>query len=261
MIIDLQNISPTHTYSRIISLVPSITELLYNLDLENEVAGITKFCVHPAKWYKNKQRLGGTKSVKVDTVHFIKPDLIIANKEENVRDQIQELAKSYDVFVTDVNNLADALTMIKNIGILTGRKKQAFKIAGDIQIKFKKLTDLFHAKRKIKATYLIWKKPYMAIGGDTFINDMMQYCGLENIFYSRKRYPEISIDEIKETGCELIILSSEPYPFKEKHLQEIQIQIPATKIVLADGEMFSWYGSRLLEAARYFDEFYLKISG
>lgn len=261
MIIDLQNIYSAHTYTRIISLVPSITELLYDLSLENEIVGITKFCVHPDRWYKNKPRVGGTKNVNIETVHFIKPDLIIANKEENVKDQIEDLAKSYDVFVTDVNNLADALIMIKNIGILTGRKQQAYEIAHNIQIKFETLKSLLYKKRNIKAVYLIWKNPYMTIGGDTFINDMMQHCGLENIFSSRKRYPEISIDEIRESGCELIILPSEPYPFKQTHLHEIQLQIPNTKIILADGEMFSWYGSRLFKAARYFEEFHLKIRG
>ncbi len=258
MIINLHNISP-HAYSRIISIVPSITELLYDLGLENEVIGITKFCVHPSTWYKNKTRVGGTKNINIKTIYLLKPDLIIANKEENVKEQVEELAGIYDVFVTDINDLQGALHMIEEIGILIGKNKEANDLVNQIEKRFQNLIHSVQAKRKIKAAYLIWQNPYMAVGGDTFINNMMQYCGLENIFSSKKRYPEISINEIKESGCELIILSSEPYPFKEKHLQELQLKIPEVKIILADGEMFSWYGSRLLKAADYFEEFNLKI--
>ena len=259
MIIDSQNIPASRVYSRIISLVPSITELLYDLDLESEVLGITKFCIYPGKWHRNKTRVGGTKNVNIKTIQLLQPDLIIANKEENVKEQVEELAKGYDVLVTDVNNLQDALNMIKHIGTLVDRGNEASELCENIQDKFKKLTSLLHLKRKFKTAYLIWQNPYMTIGGDTFINDMMQYCWLDNIFLSEKRYPEISIDELKERSCELIILSSEPYPFKEKHLQELQLKIPDAKIILADGEMFSWYGSRLLKAAKYFEQFYAKI--
>jgi len=259
MIINPQNISSTHFYSRIVSLVPSQTELLYDLGLEDEVIAITKFCVHPAKWYKNKTRIGGTKNVKINVIKEINPDLIIANKEENVKEQVEELAKTFDVFVTDVNNLKEALQMIKNIGTLTGKTAKALTIAKKIERKFQKLHDSTSGKRKIKAAYLIWKNPYMAAGGNTFINDMMQYCGLENIFSNVDRYPKITLEGLP-IDYKLILLSSEPYPFKEKHLKEMELQIPGVKIILADGEMFSWYGSRLLIAADYFEMFQKDIA-
>ena len=257
MIVNLHNITPAKIYSRIVSLVPSQTELLHDLGLEEEVIGITKFCVHPTKWYRNKTRVGGTKNVKIPSIQLLKPDLIIANKEENVKEQVEELAKNYDVFVTDVNNLTDAINMIKDIGLLVGKTKEALQMANKIEIKFQKLQNLTPVKRKIKAAYLIWKDPFMAVGGNTFINDMMQYCGLENIFLSRDRYPKTTLEELR-IDCELILLSSEPYPFKEKHLKEMELQIPGVKIILVDGEMFSWYGSRLLKAADYFEELDLK---
>ena len=259
MIVNLHNISPAKVYSRIVSLVPSQTELLYDLGLEEEVIGITKFCVHPTKWYRNKTRIGGTKNVKIPAIHHLKPDLIIANKEENVKEQVEELAKNYDVFVTDVNNLTDAINMINDIGLLVGKTREAFEMANKIEAKFKILQGLTSDKTKIKAAYLIWKDPFMAAGGHTFINDMMQYCGLENIFSSRDRYPKITLEEL-QTGCEIILLSSEPYPFKEKDLKEMEPQIPGVKIILIDGEMFSWYGSRLLKAADYFKELQLKLA-
>jgi ABC-type Fe3+-hydroxamate transport system substrate-binding protein len=259
MIVNLHNISPAKVYCRIVSLVPSQTELLYHFGLEEEVIGITKFCVHPGKWYRNKTRIGGTKNVKIQSIHHLKPDLIIANKEENVKEQVEELAKIYDVLVTDVNNLTDAIKMINAIGRLVGKTKKASLMANKIEIKFQKLQDLASVKRKIKAAYLIWKDPLMAVGSHTFINDMMQYCGLENIFSFRDRYPKITLEELR-IDCELIMLSSEPYPFKEKHLKEMELQMPGVKIMLVDGEMFSWYGSRLLKASGYFKELQLKLA-
>ena len=258
MILHSENIDDIKTYTRIVSLVPSQTELLYDLGLDEEVIGITKFCVHPNVWHKTKTRVGGTKSLKINIIQKLKPDLIIANKEENIREQIEQLAKTFDVFVTDVRNINDALKMIKNVGMLTGQASSAVRIANSIQSTFKKLFEKISSKEKIKTAYVIWRNPYMVAGGDTFISDMMQYCGMQNIYSNMKRYPEINIEDLKDK-CELLLLSSEPYPFKEKHIRELQSQIPAVKIVLADGEMFSWYGSRLLKAAKYFETFYKTI--
>lgn len=257
MIIHSANIAALKKYSGIVSLVPSQTELLHDLGLNEEVKAITKFCVHPKTWLKSKIRIGGTKNIKIELIKKIAPDLIIANKEENVKEQVEELAKTFDVFVTDVNNLADALSMIRDIGTLTGKTTKALSIANQIEKKFQKLSQSVRTKQQIKAAYLIWQNPYMAVGGNTFINSMMTYCGLENIFTNVDRYPEINLEDFQnskggKSKCDLILLSSEPYPFKDKHAAEIQLNLPSKKIILVDGEMFSWYGSRLLKAAGYF---------
>jgi ABC-type Fe3+-hydroxamate transport system substrate-binding protein len=235
--------------SSIISLVPSQTELLYFLGLDKEVTGITKFCVHPAEWRKTKKITGGTKNIKPGIIKQLCPDLIIANKEENKKEQVEELAKYYNIWLTDVINLQDALQMIKDIGKLTGTDTKASELATQIEIVFEQL-DVPH--KKIRTCYLIWQEPYMTVGGDTFINDMLSKCGFENIYVNQTRYPLIEIEQLKVAGCELLILSSEPYPFKQKHSDTLQQQLPNTRIILADGEMFSWYGSRLLKAADYF---------
>ena len=234
---------------RIVSLVPSQTELLHYLGLETETIGITKFCVHPQSWFKTKERVGGTKTVNLDKIKKLKPDLIIANKEENVREQIEELAADYPVWLTDVNNLADALQMIKDIGILTGKTETATALINSISIGFKAMPK---TEESVETAYLIWRKPYMTVGGDTFINDMLLQCGFENIFTSQKRYPAITIAQLQTVNCQLLLLSSEPYPFKQKHIDELSSQLPNTKIILADGEFFSWYGSRLQKAPQYF---------
>ena len=241
---------------RIVSLVPSQTELLHYLGLETETIGITKFCVHPQSWFKTKERVGGTKTVNLDKIKKLKPDLIIANKEENVREQIEELGADYPVWLTDVNNLADALQMIKDIGILTGKTETATALINSISIGFKAMPK---TEESVETAYLIWRKPYMTVGGDTFINDMLLQCGFENIFTSQKRYPAITIAQLQTVNCQLLLLSSEPYPFKQKHIDELSSQLPGTKIILADGEFFSWYGSRLLKSPTYFKELISEI--
>ncbi|MEO6731787.1 MAG: helical backbone metal receptor [Ferruginibacter sp.] len=242
---------------RIISLVPSQTELLHFLGLGDKTIAITKFCVHPSHWRRSKTIIGGTKNIHVEQIKDLHPDLIIANKEENVKEQVEELAKHFPVWLTDVNSLSEALQMISDIGNLTNTTRKAEKLVADILADFSQIAAGTVA---VPTAYLIWRNPYMTIGGDTFINDMMNRCGLENIFAHKNRYPITSIAEIKDAGCRLLLLSSEPYPFKQQHLKELQALLPGTKILLADGEMFSWYGSRLLLAPPYFATLMAKIN-
>ena len=235
---------------RIISLVPSLTELLYDLGLDEEVVSITKFCVHPEIWFKTKTRIGGTKNIDIEKIQSLQPDLVIANKEENVKEQIEALQNFTKVYVSDVSNLGDAINMIDELGKLVNKKAKASLIIKEIERKFLQLQHI--NQPKIPAAYLIWREPYMTIGGDTFINDMMQYCGFENIFKDQLRYPETNVEELNKLSCKILLLSSEPFPFKQKHIDELQPLLQDTKIILVDGEMFSWYGSRLLLAADYF---------
>jgi len=246
-----RNIELLRPPDRIVSLVPSQTELLFDLDLDQQVVGITKFCVHPENWFRTKTRIGGTKEVHLDKIRDLAPDLIVANKEENIRDQIEELAKEFPVWTSDVNNLDTALSMIQAIGEITNRERQAKEILDKIQLNFSQLPII---PQKPSSCYLVWRDPYMTVGGDTFINNMLQYAGFPNIFENKNRYPEVTIEEIKNANCQLILLSSEPYPFKQKHVEDLQTFLPETKIILVDGEMFSWYGSHLLKAPAYFQQ-------
>jgi ABC-type Fe3+-hydroxamate transport system substrate-binding protein len=235
---------------RIISLVPSQTELLFHLGLDEEVVGITRFCVHPEKWFRTKRRVGGTKNVNIENILSLKPDLVIANKEENVKEQIEAIQKFAPVYVSDVTGLDNAKDMIMDVGKLVHKTKEAGRLVKEIDSKFSAFKTLQQNKKR--AAYFIWEKPYMAAGGDTFIHDMMQVCGFDNVFENRLRYPETTVDELRSLDCEVLLLSSEPFPFKEKHENELQPQLPGVKILLVDGEMFSWYGNRLLYAADYF---------
>jgi ABC-type Fe3+-hydroxamate transport system substrate-binding protein len=243
-------IPPITSRKRIICLVPSITELLHHFQLDNETIGITKFCVHPQTWFKSKTRIGGTKNINIEKIISLQPDLILCNKEENVQEQIETLAASLPVYMCDVKNYDDALQMIEEIGILTGKVVESGLLIKNIDAAFKH--NRIFSTKKIKTAYLIWKEPYMTVGGDTFISNMMEKAGLENIYNKEERYPTKSIIEIQNDNPELILLSSEPYPFKEKQIIELQQYFPNTGILLADGEMFSWYGSRMLCAPDYF---------
>lgn len=233
---------------RIISLVPSQTELLFDLGLDEEVVGITKFCIHPEQWKTDKAIVGGTKQVHFDIVESLQPDLIIGNKEENEETMINELAQKYPVWMSDIQDLSDALDMIEAIGEITGKTKEAEGIVVDILTEFSTLET---NEIRQSAIYLIWQNPYMAAGQGTFIDDMMRKAGFENLVQDF-RYPEMTIDQISSLNPAVILLSSEPYPFKEKHIEDLKMQLPNVEIKLVDGEMFSWYGSRLVKSPAYF---------
>lgn len=231
---------------RIISLVPSQTELLYDLGLDAEVVGITKFCVHPPYWLKEKTIIGGTKKFHFETIDRLQPDLIIGNKEENYQEGIELLQKNYPVWMSDIVNLDDALSMVTSVSEITRKKNLGLALVGHIGKLFKEIKPI-----KASVLYLIWRKPWMGAGKGTFINSMLEIMGLENALQT-ERYPELSEEEIKELHPDLLFLSSEPYPFKEEHIEELKRLVPKAKILLVDGEMFSWYGSRLLNAPDYF---------
>ncbi len=237
---------------RIISLVPSQTELLHDLGLGDRVVGITKFCVHPEEWFRSKARVGGTKQVDLEKVRALKPDLIIGNKEENERGDIEALEREFPVWMSDVDDLEGALAMIRKIGAITGTTDTATQLTGNIGRAFAGLQPLPHP---VKAAYFIWRKPWMLAGAPTFIRDMLLHCGFTPcppVEYGR--YPECSDDQLRELAPELVLLSSEPYPFSEKHLAEIQALLPTAQVLLVDGEPFCWYGSRMLHAPHYFQE-------
>ena len=239
------------TPQRIISVVPSQTELLHDLGLNEEVIGITKFCVHPNKWFQIKTRVGGTKQLKIDLIKQLNPDLIIANKEENVKEQVEELQKYFPTWISDVNNLNNAYEMIAQIGLMINKENAAKQMTAQIKENFSRFPP---PDSLLPTCYLIWQNPYMTVGGDTFINCMLEAAGFENIYKHKTRYPEITIEELKTYNLQLLLLSSEPFPFKQKHVEEFKAQGFKGQIILVDGEMFSWYGSRLLKAPEYIIE-------
>lgn len=236
---------------RIISLVPSQTELLYDLGLGDRVVGITKFCVHPEEWFRTKERIGGTKKIDMEKVRALMPDLIIGNKEENEKKDIAQLAQEFPVWMSDVRDLPSALAMIEGIGSFTGTKAEADRIVEGIKQGFALLKPREEPRT---VAYLIWREPYMSAGHGTFINDMLERIGLENVFDADDaRYPVITERELADADPEVILLSSEPYPFNAEHILDVNMICPGTPVHIIDGELFSWYGSRLLRSPEYFN--------
>ena len=235
--------------TRIVSLVPSITELLADLHLDEETIAITKFCVHPKAWFQSKKRIGGTKNLHIDEILALAPDLVIANKEENVREQIMLLADKVPVLLTDVNTLGDALGMIRDVGLLTGKGPEAHDMIQQIEMEF---STWQQPALRPSVAYLIWHEPLMVAANDTYIHDMISQAGFTNCYGDMVRYPEVAASELRERSPDYIFLSTEPYPFTDKHVESFSQQFPASMVKLVDGEMFSWYGSRLLKAPAYF---------
>jgi ABC-type Fe3+-hydroxamate transport system substrate-binding protein len=233
---------------RIVSLVPSQTELLAYLELDKEVIGITKFCVHPGSWFQSKQKIGGTKALHIDQIKALAPGLVIANKEENLAEEIYEIEKDFPVWTSDVKDIESAFQMMSAIGEITGKESKAVELINSIKNSFKGLETF----QPFTACYLIWRDPYMTVGSDCFIHAMMALAGFKNVYADQTRYPSSSISEIKDRNPDLVLLSSEPFPFQDKHREELKSAGINSRILPVDGEMFSWYGSRMLFAADYF---------
>ena len=246
------------TPKRIVSLVPSQTELLVDLGLESSIVGVTKFCVHPKHLKQEKVIVGGTKQVHFDNIKALQPDIILCNKEENTKEMISELETIAPVHISDIYNLNHALELIEMYGNLFSVEKNASVLIKDIKESYKDFGEFINSKKKLKAVYFIWKNPWMVTATETFIDYMLHINNFENYFANLKRYPEIELDTIDES-VDLILLSSEPFPFKKAHVKALERKFPKSKVVLVDGAYFSWYGSRLQKAFEYFKTLHLKI--
>lgn len=236
---------------RIVSLVPSQTELLFDLGLDEEIVGLTKFCVHPIEKFATRAKVGGTKKIDIKAIIDLQPDLVIGNCEENLKTEIEELDKHFPVYISNVVDVATAMNSITNIGNLVNRAPEAAYLNHLILTGFSDLSVLAQQKGIAKrVAYIIWRQPYMAAGNGTFINDILQHIGLVNVV-REERYPEIDGQELDHLQPDVIMLSSEPFPFAQKHMAEVQHYVPNAQIMLVDGEMFSWFGSRMVKAVGY----------
>ncbi|MDR6843719.1 helical backbone metal receptor [Flavobacterium granuli] len=247
----------THTFNsspkRIVSLVPSQTELLYDLGLENSIVGITKFCVHPYHFKSTKKIVGGTKNVHYDKIRLLEPDIVICNKEENTQEMVDELRKICPVWVTNIATLDDNCQMITDFGRIFDKRTEARKWNDKLTFALSDFKNFIKEIPVRRVAYFIWKNPYMVAGSGTFIDELLKLNRFQNHFATKERYPEIELNKIEEVGdLDLILLSSEPFPFKAEDGYEIAKATHNAQAILVDGEMFSWHGSRLLKALDYF---------
>lgn len=229
---------------KIVSLVPSLTELLIDIGLEKEVVGRTRFCVHPKEKIEQIPIIGGTKNPNIEKIKQIQPDFVVANKEENRKEDIEAIRAFSKLIVTDISSITDALLAINELGEKLGKRDASHALVNEIGM----LLIETPKPEPLKAAYLIWKNPLMTVGYDTYIHDVMNHWALENVFGDQTRYPEITIEDLQQKNPDVVLLSSEPYPFSDKHIDEFQGQLPESRIMLVNGEWFSWYGSRMKPA-------------
>jgi len=235
---------------KVVSLVPSVTETLIFLGLKEQMAGRTKFCLHPQVHVEHIPVVGGTKSIDIEKVIYLNPDLIIGSKEENEKEQIITLAEQFPVYVNDVIDLPSCYNFIEAMGNIFSLENAAQDLIFSIRNSFENKMFFFNPR----IIYLIWHKPFMTIGKNTFIDSILKQSGLYNIFGHLERYPQITEQQIQEAEADYILLSTEPYPFNENHCREFEKIFKGSKVMLVDGEMFAWYGSHLLKSASYFQQ-------
>lgn len=247
---------------RIVSLVPSITELLFDLGLGDRVVGVTRFCIHPDEAKAKAVNIGGTKQLHIDRIREAQPDLIIGSKEENTKRDIEALAQDFPVWMSDVLSVQDGVALIREIGRICSKSSEAQAMAMNIERAFTDLT-VERSFPRPRVAYLIWYDPIMGAGRQTFIDNVLSHCGWDNVLSSKpagsQRYPKLDLSELIATDPEFILLSSEPYPFKEKHVNAFREALPAAQVLLVDGELFSWYGSRMLKMPAYLSELRRKM--
>ncbi len=237
---------------RIISICPAITETLFYIGLNEEIVGRTKYCIYPKQQVEHVTVVGGTKQVDFEVIQSLQPDLIIAEKEENTKEIIELLEAHFPVFVFQIESITEAYRMIKDAGILTGREEESTRLLGEVSETFQHLP-----KKRGKAAYMIWRKPYMVVGATTYINDVLQTLGFDNPFTAYEgRYPAVDIEALQREQLDTLFLSTEPFPFAQKHIDELATYLPNTTIQIIDGEMF-WYGAKMKEAAQYFRQYFL----
>jgi len=235
---------------KIISLCPSLSETLYDLGLAECIAGRTDYCVHPQELADRVPSVGGPKSVSIDAVKKIGPDLILIVKEENDKKNIEKLtALGYKCFIFDINSVSDALKMLVKLGKIFGLEKKASKIHDNV---VKGLDSIKGIGNGASFLYMVWNSPYMACATDNYINSLLNHAGLSNCLSDRlKRYVIMPLNSLKSLSPELVLLPSEPYRYTFADRAKFEKIFPAARVELVDGEMFCWYGSRMAKASEY----------
>ena len=244
---------------RIVSLVPSITELLFDLGLGPFVAGRTTFCIHPRPAVESVPRVGGTKTVRIDRLRRLEPTHVIVNVDENRRSDVQAIESfTPHVIVTHPLDPADNPGLFRLIGSIFGREAAAARLAGAFAEALAAVAEAAGRRPARRVLYLIWKEPWMTVSRDTYISRTLALVNWETAAHDPGvRYPEVTLAEPLFAGIDLVLLSSEPYPFKPEHAALVRAAPGGARVPIAliDAEMISWYGSRAIPGLRYLARF------
>jgi ABC-type Fe3+-hydroxamate transport system substrate-binding protein len=241
---------PAGADARIVCLVPSITELLCDLGLSEQLVGRTGFCIHPWETVRTIPKLGGTKDVKLNRIRQLAPTHAVLNVDENRRELADELAEFVpDIIVTHPQGPLDNLDLYRLLGAIFGREEQAERLCVEFENALGELRARSWPTREV--LYLIWREPWMTVAPETYISQTLALVNWRTQpLAAADRYPEIEIGAFAGT-VDHVLLSSEPYHFRERHFAEVAAAVPAAEVSLIDGEMTSWYGSRAIRGLRY----------
>jgi ABC-type Fe3+-hydroxamate transport system substrate-binding protein len=238
---------------RVVSLVPSWSETLFALGAGDSVVGVTEYCVHPAEAVAKLAKVGGTKNPAVAAIAALRPDLVLANKEENRQRDVERLeAAGLRVFVTYARTVREAVAELRALGRITGRDAAAESIAGGVEARLAALERAGGARRP-RAAALVWRDPLMVVGGDTFASDLVRCAGAENPFAGTAgRYPRVTRAELEAAAPDVLLLPTEPYRFEERdRLEFLGLDCPAARsgrVHVVEGELLTWYGPRMARA-------------
>jgi len=240
---------------KLISLCPSITHTIFALGKGDELVGVTRFCVKPEDGVARIEKVGGTKNPKLERIVALKPDLVFLNREENRREDWQALGeKGIRCHVSFPDDIASSIAMLREFGELLHCGRQAELLVEAIEAVKRRIQERKHLVETRSWAYLIWRKPWMTVNRTTYIHGLIREVGGENVFGTRApAYPEINADELAQASPELVLLSSEPFPFKPKHIEELSTAtgLPESRFRLVDGERLSWHGALSAEGLAY----------
>lgn len=240
---------------RIVSLCPSLTELVFDLGRGADLVGITEYCVHPVAGVASVEKVGGTKTPTIERIVELRPDIVLFNEEENRREDETALsAAGLSCLTTFPRNSLDTAEMVRTIGTALQREDEAEAIARDIEARTARVVGDARDEEPVSWAYLIWRKPWMTVNADTFASALLDQAGGRNVFAEHTvRYPELTLDELREADPKLVLLCTEPFPFADKHVDEL---VQATgfereRFSIANGEYLSWHGSRTPDGIDY----------
>jgi len=240
---------------RIVSLCPSLTELVFDLGLGASLVGRTKFCVHPAGLVEAVEKVGGTKNPKIARIAELAPDIVLLNEEENRREDAQALAAAgLSCHTSMPRTIAQTAAMVRSIGAALGTPQQADVIADEIDNRARNVAAHAAEREPVRYAYLIWREPWMTVSDDTFVHALLANAGGVNAFGAMpERYPTITLEQLRDATPDVVLLSTEPFPFAERHIEELAARtgIARERIVIVDGELLSWHGSRTPRGITY----------
>ena len=240
---------------RIVSLCPSLTELVFDLGRGPELVGITEYCVHPAEGVAKVEKVGGTKSPKVERIVELAPEIVLLNEEENRREDAEALARAGIACHVSLPRDADeTAVMVRSIAEALGKRERGEEIAGEIERRAAGVRDAVRGLASVPFAYLIWRKPWMSVNADTYASALLELAGGTNVFGAEgARYPEITTAELAARAPQRVFLCTEPFGFLPRHADELarETGIARERFVIADGEYLSWHGSRTPRGIEY----------